>query len=64
MVETENNLIQWLRTLPKLVNDWPDCPLGTTEEMAVFVANRFEVLDPLAVIQQVEISETPNRTTI
>ncbi len=64
MVETENNLIQWLKTLPKLVNDWPDCPLGTTEEMAVFVANRFEVLDPLAVIQQVEISETPNRTTI
>ena len=64
MVETENNLIQWLKTLPQLVNDWPDCPLGTTEEMAVFVANNFEVLDPLAVIQQVEISETPNRTTI
>ena len=61
MVEVENQLHLWAEELPDVINEHPQCPYGTTEEMCLYFAKI--PLDSAIQIIQVSVSETPNRVT-
>lgn len=63
MVEAENLLKLAIADLPPAINDSPDCPDGTTEQLCEYFA-KIQFPDPEIRIKTVKVHECPERATI
>ena len=63
MVEAENLLKLAIADLPPGINDSPDCPDGTTEQLCLYFA-KIQFPDPEIRIKAVKVYECPERATI
>lgn len=63
MVEAENLLKLAIADLPPAINDSPDCPDGTTEQLCLYFA-KMQFPDPEVRLKSVKVSECPERATI
>ncbi|MGF1491081.1 MAG: hypothetical protein ACFBSC_01230 [Microcoleaceae cyanobacterium] len=61
MVDMENRLQAWSKQLPDVVNQHPDCPHGTTEELCSYFAQI--PLESHVCLLSVSVSESTHRTT-
>lgn len=61
MVETQKGLQAWCDRLPERINDSPQCPLGTTEQLCLYFA-QIPLHEHIKIVS-VSVSETPERIT-
>jgi 6-pyruvoyl-tetrahydropterin synthase len=62
MVALERRLNAWAEMLPPVLNDCPECPHGTTEELCHYFARL--PLEDHAVLLSVAVAEVPERITV
>lgn len=62
MIALETALQDWATALPPSINDHPDCPHGTTEELCLYFS-KMPLEAPIRLLT-VAVGETPERVTI
>jgi 6-pyruvoyl tetrahydropterin synthase len=63
MIEVEKILQDVCDRIPKIINELPECPEGTTEQLCIYFASVVQFPDPNIKIKAVSVSESPERVT-